>query len=59
MENDFSEIRAKIIEGIELAFYRLVVNKSKENEELIFSENDKIVRIKARKLLKELNLHQK
>lgn len=52
MENNFSIIRAKILQGIELSFQRLLEKKSKENGELIFSKDGQIVRIKAKELLK-------
>jgi hypothetical protein len=53
MENDFSTLREKILAGIELAFRRLVEKKSKEDGELIFCKDGKIIRIKAKSLLKQ------
>jgi len=52
MENNFTVIRTQILKGIELAFQRLLVKKSKEDQELIYSKDGLIVRIKAKELLK-------
>jgi len=52
MENNTTTLRTRILKGIELAFQRLLEKKSKENGELIYSKNGKIVRIKAKELLK-------
>jgi len=52
MENNFINVRAKILQGLELAFQRLLVKKSKEDQELVFSKDGQIVRIKAKELLK-------
>ena len=43
-------LREKFIEGMKLARRRLVEETKKEDGELIFSKNGKIVRIKARDL---------
>lgn len=56
MENDFLSIRLKILQGIELAFQRLVEKKSKENGELIFSKDGQIIRIKAKEIQKRRSL---
>jgi len=42
------EMRNKILKGIELAHRRLVLQKQKEDGELVFSRNGKIVTVKAR-----------
>ena len=52
MDNKFIIIRTKILQGIELAFRKLIEKKSKENGELIYSKDGQIVRIKAKELLK-------
>ncbi|GAB2800405.1 hypothetical protein GCM10027275_53030 [Rhabdobacter roseus] len=49
---DNKELREKIISGLELSFKRLVISKSKEDKELVFSKDGKIVKIKARDLEK-------
>jgi hypothetical protein len=49
---NIAELRAKIIQGLELAYTRLLISKQKNDEELVFSKNGKIVRIKARDLSK-------
>ena len=41
----------KIIKGVELAYQRLLIVKAKDDSELVFSRNGKIVMIKARDLL--------
>ncbi|MEI8203258.1 MAG: hypothetical protein WCH34_09620 [Bacteroidota bacterium] len=52
MENNSIITREKILKGLELAFQRLVEKKSKEDGELVFEIDGKIVRIKAKDLLK-------
>lgn len=49
-DQEKKELRDRILCGISLAFERLVEQKKKEDAELVFSENGKIVRIKARDL---------
>ena len=46
-----NDLRNKIIEGIELAYDRLLIAKQKEDSELVFSSKGKIVKVKARDLL--------
>lgn len=43
----------KIIKGVDLAYQRLLIAKAKEDGELVFSRDGKIVKIKARDLLNE------
>jgi hypothetical protein len=50
--NDVKELRAKIIQGIELSYSRLLTAKQKGNEDLVISHKGKIVRVKARDLKK-------
>ena len=45
------ELRNKIIKGIDLAYDRMLTAKQKDNSELVFTRNGKIVKIKARDLL--------
>ena len=47
------EIRQKIIKGIDLAYDRLLTAKQKDDSELVFTRNGKIVKVKARDLLNE------
>jgi hypothetical protein len=42
----------KFIEGVNLAIQRLIERTSQEDGELVFSKNGKIVRIKAKDLVK-------
>lgn len=51
-DNEYSEIKKKIIEGLNLAYKKLVEKTAKEDGELSFSENGKIKIVKARDLLK-------
>ena len=48
MEN--KELRDKIISGLELSFKRLVISKSKEDKEMVFSQHGKIIKVKAKDL---------
>lgn len=49
-KNDISNIRSSIISGLEISFLRLVQEKRKNNTELVFSHNGKIVKVKASEL---------
>ena len=49
-EQEKQEVRDKILAGIALAFERLVEQKKKDNAELAFSEDGRIVRVRARDL---------
>lgn len=40
----------KIVKGVELAYKRLLIEKQKDDSELVFSHNGKIVKVKARDL---------
>ena len=46
-------MRNKIIQGIDLAYERLLIAKQKDDAELVFSRDGKIVKVKARDLLNE------
>lgn len=48
------EIKAKIIEGLEKSFQKLLRTKIRDNGELIFSVDGKIVRISGKELEKLL-----
>lgn len=52
MKNNTSELRDKILKGIEIAFLKLLEKKSKENGELIYCKDGQIIRIKAKDLIK-------
>jgi hypothetical protein len=53
MTNDnIKELRSKIIQGIELAYNRLLISKQKEDGDLVISRNGQIISIKAKELLK-------
>lgn len=49
-ENDIKELEEKILEGVALAYEKLVEQKKKEDGELVFSREGKIVVVKARDL---------
>lgn len=51
-KENVKDLRAKIIKGIDLAYQRLLIAKQKEDEELVISKNGKIVKVKARELMK-------
>ena len=55
MENkhNTSEFTQKISEGLKLSFEKLVRDKAKEDGELIFCEDGKIIHVKAKELLKQ------
>ena len=44
------ELREKILKGIELAVEKLIRSKQKNNEEMVFSKDEKIIFIKAKDL---------
>jgi hypothetical protein len=44
-------MQGKIMKGVELAYERLLIEKQKDDSELVFSHNGKIVAIKARELV--------
>jgi len=46
------ELRAKILKGIELATERLIQAKEKEDGELVYSKDGKIIKVKAREMMK-------
>ena len=47
---DIKELEKKILEGIVLAYQKLVEQKKKEDGELVFSQNGKIIIVKAKDL---------
>ncbi len=49
-ENDIKELEEKILAGVALAYEKLVEQKKKEDGELVFSREGKIVVVKARDL---------
>ena len=49
---DIIELRGKILNGISLAFEKLIQSKQKSNGELVFSKDGEIVFIKAKDLVK-------
>lgn len=51
-KENVKDLRAKIIQGLDLAYTRLLISKQKEDAELVISREGKIVRVKARELTK-------
>lgn len=47
-----NELREKILKGLDLAFEKLLAKKQKEDSEFVFSQDGKIVYVKARDLRK-------
>lgn len=50
MTCDDLSLRGKLLVGLSLSYSRLIEKKQKEDGNLIFSKNGKIVKVKARKL---------
>lgn len=50
--NKTDDLKKRILAGIELAFIKLLKDKSRDDAELIFSKNGKIIKIKARDIIK-------
>lgn len=48
---DVNDLTDKILKGIDLAYRRLVESKAKDNQDLVFSENGKVIHVKAKTLL--------
>jgi hypothetical protein len=49
-KENITDLRAKILQGISLAYQRLLISRQKEDGELVISRNGKVVKIKAREL---------
>ena len=47
-----NDLREKIMKGIHLAIEKLIATSLKNDDYLVYSENGKIVRVKARELKK-------
>ena len=47
-EEEVKNMHAKILEGIELAYQRLLISKQKEDGELVIVRDGKVVRVKAK-----------
>jgi hypothetical protein len=47
---EIKKMKKQILAGIELAFKKLIETKSREDGELVFSKDGKIVKVKAREL---------
>ena len=43
-------MRSKILQGIEISYNKLLTERQKEDGELLFSENGKVIKVKARDL---------
>jgi hypothetical protein len=46
-KENIKELRSKIIRGIDLAYKKLLIEKQKEDGEIVISRNGKIITIKA------------
>ena len=42
-----NELRDKILQGVSLAYQRLILSKQRENAEVAISRDGKIIRVKA------------
>lgn len=47
-QNKIIELKSKILKGLEISYQRLVLAKKKDDKELIFSHQGKIIKIKAK-----------
>ncbi|MFN6378295.1 MAG: hypothetical protein ACK4WD_03410 [Flavobacteriales bacterium] len=47
------ELRNKIIQGIDLAYKRLLIEKEKNNSDLVICREGKIIHVKAKDLAKK------
>lgn len=52
-KHQYSEMRDKILEGVQKAFDKLVVKTAQQDGELAFSKNGRVVLVKAKDLLKK------
>jgi len=53
---DTDILTEKILKGIQISFEKLVKEKAKNDEDLIFEENGKIIRKKAKEILAEMTI---
>ena len=51
-KESIKDMRTKILQGIDLSYSRLLLAKQKEDGELVISRNGKIIRVKAKDLIK-------
>ncbi len=49
-KENVKDLRSKILQGIDLAYHRLLAAKQKEDGFLVISRNGKIVKVKAKDL---------
>jgi len=49
-KENVKDLRVKILQGLDLAYSRLLASKQKDDAELVISRNGKIIKIKAREL---------
>ena len=48
-----NDVRSKILKGIQISFDKLVIEKAKNDDYLIFEKDGYIIKIKAKDILKE------
>ena len=46
-KTEIKVMRTKILQGIEMSYNKLLIERQKEDGELIFSENGKVMNVKA------------
>jgi hypothetical protein len=51
-KENIKDLRTKILQGIDLAYSRLLSSKQKEDGEIVISKDGKVIRVKARELTK-------
>ncbi len=52
-KENVKDLRAKILQGIKMSYNKLLAAKQKDDGELVISRKGKIVKIKAKKLVKQ------
>jgi len=57
-KNKIEDLRTRILEGIDLYIKRLIIKKSKDDKDLVFSKDGKIIRVKAKDLERQMHLSQ-
>ena len=51
-KEEIKDMRFKILQGIELSYNKLLASRQKDDGELVFYKNRKVINVKARELKK-------
>jgi hypothetical protein len=49
-KTNVADLKSRILQGLEISFKKLVHSKSKDDRELIYSHQGKIIKIKAKEI---------